>query len=117
MKTPMHDNAQAESVTEQQPHEHSRMLARLVPEQRASNPFVAFGSYILKRYTSSVIAVTRLMSHPRLRSQRRNTLTVKMFPVVEQSWSARRCLTKASLPLTAQHKQAGRFIIVQALPP
>lgn len=65
----MHDNAQAESVTERQPHERSHTPARLVPEQRASNPFVAFGSYILKRYTSSVIAVTRLMSHQPVRSR------------------------------------------------
>lgn len=68
IKIRMHDNAQAESVTERQPHERSHMPARLVPEQRASNPFVAFRSYILKRYTSSVIAVTRLRSHPPLRS-------------------------------------------------
>lgn len=127
IKIRMHDNTQAESVTERQPHERSHTPARLVPEQRASNPFVAFGSYILKRYTSSVIAVTRLMSHQPLRSCRagaregRDTVAVKMFPLLEQTWAARRCLTKASPPLatqhnTTQHERAGRFITAQASP-
>lgn len=107
IKIRMHDNARAESVTERQPHQRSHTPARLVPEQRASNPFVAFGSYILKRYTSSVIAVTRLMSHPPLRScgaRRRGHPRRQNVPsLVERTWAARRCLTKASPPLTTQH--------------
>lgn len=87
-----------------------RMLARRVPEQGASNPFVAFGSYILKRYTSSVIAVTRQMSHPRLWSEGGSTFTVKMFPVAEQSWSARRCVFDISFPAANNTTQASRQV-------